>query len=92
MITSIAEGMKEFTFIFGLLVKDILVKPKNWRGVIQELLKAAESKKLRVRVWLHSIGEYLYILSRSGVTLTHRVYTINQEDKDLLEWQGGKNP
>ena len=49
------------------------------------LLKAASSKKLRVRVWVHSIGEDLYILSRSGLTLRHRTYTINQEDKDLLE-------
>ena len=80
MITSIAEVMKEFTLIFGLLVKDILLKPKNWRGVIQELLNSRIKK-----VWLHSIGEYLYILSRSGVTLTHRAYTINQEDKDSLE-------
>ena len=56
------------------------------------LLKAAASKKLRVRVWANSIGEYLYILSRSGLTLKHWTYTINQEDEDLLEWQGGKNP
>ena len=49
------------------------------------LLKAAISKKLRVRVWAHSIGEYLYILSRSGLTLRHRAYTINQEDEDFLE-------
>ena len=35
------------------------------------LLKAAATKKLRVRVWAHSISEYLYILSRSGLTLRH---------------------
>ena len=35
------------------------------------LLKAAPTKKLRVRVWAHSISEYLYILSRSGLTLRH---------------------
>ena len=56
------------------------------------LLKAVASKKLRVRVWAHSIGEYLYILSRSGLTLRHRTHTINQEDKDLLQSQGGNNP
>ena len=33
------------------------------------LLKAAATKKLRLRVWAHSIGEYLHILSRSGLTL-----------------------
>ena len=29
------------------------------------LLKSAATKKLRLRVWAHSIGEYLYILARS---------------------------
>ena len=37
-------------------------------------LKASASKKLRV--WAHSISEYPYILSRSGLTLRHRTYTI----------------
>ena len=49
------------------------------------LLKAATTKKLRLRVWAYSVGEYLYILSRSGLTLRHRMYTINQDAKDLLE-------
>ena len=56
------------------------------------LLKAAASKKLRVRIWVHSVGEYLYILSRSGLTLRHQTYTINQEEKDFIEWQGVNNP
>ena len=63
----------------------------NPKSNIHLLLKVATSKKLRVRVWTHSIGEYLYILSRSGLTLRHWTYTINQEDEDLLEWQGGNN-
>ena len=29
-------------------------------------LEAAATKKLRLRVWAHSIGEYLYTLARSG--------------------------
>ena len=33
------------------------------------LLKSAATKKLRLRVWAHSIGEYLYILARSELTL-----------------------
>ena len=33
------------------------------------LLKSADTKKLRLRVWAHSIGEYLYILTRSGLAL-----------------------
>ena len=49
------------------------------------LLKSAATKKLRLRVWAHSIGEYLYILARSRLTLRHRTDGINQEDKDFLE-------
>ena len=37
------------------------------------LLKSAVTKNLRVRVWVHLIGEYLYLT------------TINQEDEDFLE-------
>ena len=48
-------------------------------------LKATATKKLRLRVWVYSIGEQLYILSKNGVTLRHRTYAINQDDKDLLE-------
>ena len=49
------------------------------------LLKPAATKKLRLRVWAHSIGEYLYILAKSGLTLRDRMYAINQEDEDFLE-------
>ena len=51
------------------------------------LLKSAATKKLRLRVWAHSIGEYLYILARSGLTLWHGKNAINQEEKDFLEWE-----
>ena len=50
-------------------------------------LKAAATKKLRLRVWAYAIGEYLYILSKNGLTLRHRTYAINQDNKDLLEWE-----
>ena len=49
------------------------------------LLKATATKKLGLRVWAYSVGEYLYILSRNRLTLRHKTYTINQDDKDLLE-------
>ena len=32
---------------------------------------------LRVRIWACSLSEYLYVLSKSGLTLKHRTYTIN---------------
>ena len=49
------------------------------------LLKQAATKKLSLRVWAHSLGEYLYILTKNGLTLRHRTYTINQTDNGLLE-------
>ena len=52
---------------------------------LHTLLKSAAAKKLRLRVWAHSIGEYLYILARSGLTLRHRAYATNQVDEDFLE-------
>ena len=50
------------------------------------MLKEAATKKLRLRVWAYSLGEYLYILPKNELTLRHRTYTINQNDDDLLEW------
>ena len=50
------------------------------------MLREAATKKLRLRIWAYSLGEYLYILSKSGLTLRHRTYAINQTDDDLLEW------
>ena len=36
---------------------------------------------------MYLIGEYLYILSKNGLTLRHKTYVINQNqnDEDLLE-------
>ena len=48
-------------------------------------LTEAATKKLRLRVWAHSLGEYLHILSKNRRTLRHRTYTVNQTDDDLLE-------
>ena len=48
----------------------------------------AATKKLRLRVWAHSLGEYLYILTKNGLTLRHRTYAINQTDENLLEREG----
>ena len=45
------------------------------------------TKKIRLTIWAYSLGEYRYILLRNGLTLRHRTYSINQDDKDLLEWE-----
>ena len=48
-------------------------------------LKDVADFSLRVRIWTYSLSEYLYVLSKSGLTLKHRTYTINQSDEDFLE-------
>ena len=35
------------------------------------LLKEAATKKIKIKVWSYSLGEYLYILSKKGFTLRH---------------------
>ena len=48
-------------------------------------LKKTAQFNMRVRIWAHSLSEYLYVLSKSGLTLKHRTYAINQSDSDFLE-------
>ena len=48
-------------------------------------LKEAAKYNLRVRIWAYSLSEYLCVLSKSGLTLKHRTYAINQSDDDFLE-------
>ena len=48
-------------------------------------LKEAAKYNLRVRVWAYSLSEYLYVLSKSGLTLKHRTYAINQSDDNFLK-------
>ena len=52
---------------------------------LQITLKDVADFSLRVRIWAYSLSEYLYVLSKSGLTLKHRTYTINQSDDDFLE-------
>ena len=58
---------------------------KDSKITLYVLLNAAATKKLGLGGWAYSVGEYLYILSRNGLTLRHKTCTINQDDKDLLE-------
>ena len=48
-------------------------------------LKQAGKYILRVRIWAYSLSEYLYVLSKSGLTLKRRTYAINQSDDGFLE-------
>ena len=53
------------------------------------MLKKSATKKFRLRIWAYYLGEYLYILTKNGLTLKtyaiHRTYAINQSDDDFLE-------
>ena len=49
------------------------------------MLKKAVTKKFKLRIWAYSLGEYLYILIKDGLTLKDRTYSINQSDEDFLE-------
>ena len=50
---------------------------------LQITLKDTADFNLRVRIWEYSLSEYLYVLSKSGLTLKHRTYTINHSDEDF---------
>ena len=52
---------------------------------LQITLKKAAQFNMRVIIWAYSLSEYLYVLSKSGLTLKHRTYAINQCDEDFLE-------
>ena len=57
----------------------------DWKINVQITLKAAAIYKLRLRIWAYSL-EYLCVLSKSGLTLKHRAYAINQSVEGFLEW------
>ena len=52
---------------------------------LQLVLRSAATYKLRVRIWEYPLSEYLYVLSKSGLTLKHRTSAKNQINKDFLE-------
>ena len=52
---------------------------------LQIILKDTVDFNFRVKIWAYSLSEYLYVLSKRGLTLKHRTYTINQSDEDFLE-------
>ena len=67
-------------------VKEAEKLERNYSKInLQIALKDTADFNLRVRVWAYSFSEYLYVLSKSGLTLKHRTYTINQTDEDFLE-------
>ena len=45
---------------------------------LQITLKKGAEFNMRVRIWAYCLSEYLYVLSKSGLTLKQRTYAINQ--------------
>ena len=48
---------------------------------LQITLKKAAQFNFRVRIWAYSLSEYLYVHSKTGLTLKHRIFAINQSDE-----------
>ena len=48
-------------------------------------LKNPLTKKMRLRVWGYSMGEYLYMLSKSSLTLKYKTYAITSQENELEE-------
>ena len=46
---------------------------------------SAATEKLRLRIWGYSLGEYLHVLARDGLTLRHKTYSIIKEDDNFSE-------
>ena len=66
-------------------VKEAKKRERNDSEInLQITLKDTADFNLRVRVWVYSLSEYLYVLSKSGLTLKHRTFRINQTDEDFL--------
>ena len=55
--------------ISGYVKEAEKLEQNNSKINLQVMLKNAATKKLRLRVWAHSLGEYLYILTKNGLTL-----------------------
>ena len=49
--------------------------------VLRVNVKTTVTKKMRLRVWGYSPGEYLYLLTEFGLTMKYKTYSIvNKED------------
>ena len=70
---------------FGYAKETEKLKTSDSKINVQITLKTAAKYKLRLRIWAYSLSEYLYVLSKSGLTLKHRTYAINQSDENFLE-------
>ena len=66
-------------------VKEAKKLERNDSKINLHIMLKLQQKKFRLRVWAYSLGKYLYILTKSRLTLKHRTYAINQSGDDFLE-------
>ena len=64
------------------------LKEMTQKSTLHILVKAGATKKLRPKVWTHSLQEYLYILTKNGLTLRYRAHAINQTDENFFKLEG----
>ena len=54
-------------------VKEAEKLERNYSKITLHIfLKEAATKKIRLRTWAYSLGEYLYVLTKNGLTLRYR--------------------
>ena len=61
------------------------LEPSDSKITLYITLKNASTRKLRLRIWDYSLGGYLYILVRDGLTLQHKTYSLLQEEDNFFE-------
>ena len=99
MINPIAQELKNQTDYFGNgSDKKLYVDLQQSRGYTDELekpsrnnssiiisiqTKAALTKKMRLRVWGYTNGEYIYLLHNGSLTLKYKMYTIRWQYEEL---------
>ena len=57
---------------FGYVEEAEKLERNNSKINLQITLKDTTDFNLRVRIWAYSLSEYLYVLSKSGLTLKHK--------------------
>ena len=55
--------------------------------ILKTELKNPLTKKMRLCVWGYSMGEYLYMLPKSRLTLKYKTYSITSHENELEEWE-----
>ena len=50
------------------------------KGITLNMMLKNVTKKVKLKVWGYSQGEYLYVLSAQGLTMRYKTYTVTKEN------------